>query len=162
MKRVLIITYYWPPNGGAGVYRWLKLAKYLPQHGWEPVIYTPQDPELTAHDPSLQRDVSPTLEVIKRPIVEPFSLYKRFTGRAQSEKVQTGFLNETGKAGWRDRFALWVRSNYFIPDARVWWVRPSVRVLRKHLATRPVDAIITTGPPHSMHQIGHGQKRTTG
>ncbi len=162
MKRVLIITYYWPPNGGAGVYRWLKFAKYLPQHGWTPVVYTPQDPELVAHDPSLQRDIAADLEVIKRPITEPFSLYKRFTGRAQSEKVQTGFLNETGKSGWRDRFALWVRSNFFIPDARVWWVRPSVRHLRKYLAAHPVDAIITTGPPHSMHLIGLGLKRATG
>lgn len=162
MKRVLIITYYWPPNGGAGVYRWLKFSKYLPQHGWSPVVYTPQDPELVAHDPTLQRDIAPGMEVIKRPITEPFSLYKRFTGRAQSEKVQTGFLNETGKTGWRDRFALWVRSNFFIPDARVWWVRPSIHFLRKYLAEHPVDAIITTGPPHSMHLIGLGLKRTTG
>ena len=162
MKRVLIITYYWPPNGGAGVYRWLKFAKYLPAHGWKPVIYTPANPELTAFDPGLSKDVASDLEVIKRPITEPFSLYKRFTGRAQNEKIQTGFLNESGRSGWRDRLALWVRSNFFIPDARIWWVRPSIRFLRDHLHDQPVDAIITTGPPHSMHLIGRGLKRTLG
>ena len=79
MKRVLIITYYWPPNGGAGVYRWLKFSKYLPQHGWQPVIYTPENPELTAEDQALLTDIAPEVEVIKHPITEPFSLYKRFT-----------------------------------------------------------------------------------
>lgn len=162
MKRVLVITYYWPPNGGAGVYRWLKLTKYLPENGWKPIVYTPEAPELTAYDPTLAQDIGPEVEVIKRPITEPFSLYKRFTGRAQTEKVQTGFLNESGRTGWRDRLALWVRSNFFIPDARVWWVRPSVRFLTEHLREHPVDAIITTGPPHSMHLIGLGLKRRLG
>ncbi|HEY0976299.1 MAG TPA: glycosyltransferase family 4 protein [Flavobacteriales bacterium] len=162
MKRVLIITYYWPPNGGAGVYRWLKLAKYLPQHGWAPVIYTPENPELTADDPALAKDVLPGTEVIKRPITEPFGLYKRFTGRAQSERVQTAFLSEQRKGGWKEDLALWIRSNFFVPDARVWWVKPSVRHLRKYLRRHPVDAIVTTGPPHSMHLIGRALKRKTG
>lgn len=162
MKRVLIITYYWPPNGGAGVYRWLKMSKYLPEHGWQPVIYTPLDPELTAEDLGLIKDVSPDLEVIRQPITEPFSLYKRFTGRRQEERVQTAFLNEGGKRGWKEDVALWIRSNFFVPDARVWWVKPSIKFLKDYLAKHPVDAIITTGPPHSMHLIGLGLKQATG
>jgi glycosyltransferase involved in cell wall biosynthesis len=162
MKRVLIITYYWPPNGGAGVYRWLKLSKLLPEHGWQPVIYTPENPEMVADDPGLLRDVREDLEVIKRPITEPFNLYKRFTGRSTKEKVQVGFLNEKKQGGWKEDFALWVRSNFFIPDARVWWVRPSVKFLKEYLRAKPVDAIITTGPPHSMHLIGLELKRALG
>ncbi len=162
MKRVLIITYYWPPNGGAGVYRWLKLTKYLPQHGWQPVVYTPEDPELVADDPALLKDVLPGTEVVKRPITEPFSLYKRFTGRAQTDRVQTAFLSESAKRGWKEDLALWVRSNFFVPDARVWWVRPSVRFLKEYLRQHPVDAVITTGPPHSMHLIGRALKRALG
>lgn len=162
MKRVLIITYYWPPNGGAGVYRWLKFSKYLPGHGWTPVIYTPANPERVADDPALLRDVPPELEVIQRPITEPFSLYKRFTGKAQDERVQTAFLREQGGGGWKEDLALWVRSNFFIPDARVWWVRPSIAFLKDHLRKHPVDAVITTGPPHSMHLIGQGLKRALG
>ncbi|MFZ1618569.1 MAG: glycosyltransferase [Flavobacteriales bacterium] len=162
MKRVLIITYYWPPNGGAGVYRWLKLSKLLPEHGWQPVIYTPEDPEVVADDPGLLRDVRNDIEVIKRPITEPFNLYKRFTGRSTKEKVQVGFLNEKKQGGWKEDLALWVRSNFFIPDARVWWVRPSIKFLKEYLRDHPVDAIITTGPPHSMHLIGLGLKRALG
>ena len=162
MKRVLIITYYWPPNGGAGVYRWLKFSKYLPEHGWQPVIYTPENPESVADDPGLLRDVRADIEVIKHPITEPFNLYKRFTGRGRNEKVQVGFLNEKKQGGWKEDLALWVRSNFFIPDARVWWVRPSIAFLKKYLREHPVDVIITTGPPHSMHLIGLGLKRALG
>jgi glycosyltransferase involved in cell wall biosynthesis len=162
VKRVLIITYYWPPNGGAGVYRWLKFSKYLPQFGWQPVVYTPTNPELTAEDPELAKDIAPEVEVVQQPITEPFSLYKRFTGRKQEERVQTAFLNEGGKRGWKEDLALWIRSNLFIPDARVWWVKPSVKHLKEYLRKNPVDAIITTGPPHSMHLIGLGLKRATG
>ena len=162
MKRVLIITYYWPPNGGAGVYRWLKMSKYLPECGWQPVVYTPKDPEVVADDPELLKQVRAEVEVVKRPITEPFSLYKRFTGRAQHEKVQTAFLSEQGRGGWKEDLALWVRSNFFIPDARVWWVKPSVRYLKAYLRDHPVDAIISTGPPHSMHLIAMALKKATG
>jgi glycosyltransferase involved in cell wall biosynthesis len=162
MKRVLIISYYWPPNGGAGVYRWLKMSKYLPEHGWQPVVYTPANPEMAAEDPGLLKDVGAAVEVIKHPITEPFSLYKRFTGRRQDERVQTAFLSERGSGGWKEDLALWVRSNFFVPDARVWWVRPSVRHLTAYLRQHPVDAIVSTGPPHSMHLIAQGVKRATG
>lgn len=162
MKRVLIITYYWPPNGGAGVYRWLKFSKYLPDNGWTPVVYTPSDPEVVAHDPALEADVLPHVEVIKRPITEPFALYKRFTGRKRTEKVQVGFLSEKAQGGWKEDLALWVRSNFFIPDARMWWIRPSARFLERYLRTHPVDAVVTTGPPHSMHLIGLRLKKRLG
>jgi glycosyltransferase involved in cell wall biosynthesis len=162
MKRVLIISYYWPPNGGAGVYRWLKMSKYLPEHGWQPVVYTPANPEMAAEDPGLLKDVGAAVEVIKHPITEPFSLYKRFTGRRQDERVQTAFLSERGSGGWKEDLALWVRSNFFVPDARVWWVRPSVRHLTAYLQRHPVDAIVSTGPPHSMHLIAQAVKRATG
>ncbi len=162
MKRVLIVSYYWPPNGGAGVYRWLKMSKYLPEHGWQPIIYTPSNPERVADDPELLKDVAADLIVWKRPITEPFSLYKRFTGKAQDAKVQTAFLSEEGRTGWKEDLALWVRSNFFIPDARVWWVGPSVRYLKERMRAEPVDAIVTTGPPHSMHLIGRALKRSLG
>jgi glycosyltransferase involved in cell wall biosynthesis len=164
VKRVLVISYYWPPNGGVGGQRWLKMCKYLPQHGWQPVVYTPANPEMAAVDEGLQRDVSPTLEVIKRPIWEPFTLYKRFTGRAKSDRIQTAFLQEadSSASGWKERLALWLRSNFFVPDPRVGWVAPSVRYLEKYLKVHPVDAIVTTGPPHSMHLIGLGLQRALG
>lgn len=162
MKRVLVITYYWPPSGSVGTHRWLKMCKYLPQHGWRPVVYTPSNPEMPSVDESLMHDVSPELEVIKQPITEPFSLYKRFTGKPRDARLQTAFLNEQGGGGWRENLALWVRSNFFIPDARVWWVRPSIARLTRYLKDHPVDAIVTTGSPHSLHLIGRVLKQRTG
>ena len=154
MKRVLIITYYWPPSGGSGVQRWLKMSKYLPEYGWQPVIYTPEDGEYPIIDTSLEKDVAPKAEIIRRPIVEPYSLYKKFLGIRKEEKVKVGFINEKEKkTGWKENLALWIRGNLFIPDARCWWVKPSVQYLKSYLKEHPVDAIISTGPPHSMHLI---------
>lgn len=159
MKRVLIITYYWPPNGGAGVQRWLKMVKYLPRSGWQPVIYTPEDPEIITPDAALAKEVPPEAEVIKRPIIEPYTLYKRLTGRKSDEKVHLGFLNEGRKKSWREDLAVWIRGNAFVPDARVWWVKPSVKFLSAYLKEHPVDAIVSTGPPQSMHLIALGLKK---
>jgi len=159
MKRVLIITYYWPPNGGAGVQRWLKMAKYLPKHGWQPVVYTPENPEIITPDEALAKEVPPEAEIIKRPINEPYTFYKRLTGRKADDKVHLGFLNEGKKKSWREDLAVWVRGNAFIPDARVWWVKPSVKFLTGYLEKHPVDAIVSTGPPHSMHLIALGLKK---
>lgn len=154
MKRVLIITYYWPPSGGSGVQRWLKMSKYLPENGWQPVIYTTDGAEYPVEDPSLEKDVCPQAEVIRRPIKEPYSFYKKFLGIKKEQKIKAGFIDESGnQQGWKGRLSVWIRGNFFIPDARCWWVRPSVRFLKKYLKTHPVDAIISTGPPHSMHLI---------
>jgi glycosyltransferase involved in cell wall biosynthesis len=152
-RKVLIITYYWPPSGGAGVQRWLKFSKYLRYFGWEPVIYTPENPEAPAIDNSLEKDVPKGISIIKRPIVEPYSIYKRFVGMKPGDKVNAGFLQEKEKPGLAEGFAVWLRGNFFIPDARRFWIRPSVKYLVNYLSDNPVDAIVSTGPPHSMHLI---------
>ena len=154
MKRVLIITYYWPPSGGSGVQRWLKMSKYLPENGWQPVIYTAEDAEYPVEDQSLETDVAPEAEVIRRPIVEPYTFYKKFLGIKKEEKVKAGFINEgSKKSSWKENISLWIRGNLFIPDARCWWIKPSVRYLSKYLKEHPVDVMVSTGPPHSMHLI---------
>lgn len=160
MKRVLIITYYWPPTGGSGVQRWVKFCKYLPQNGWQPVVYTPQNPEQLAVDETLLKDIPDDVEVLKTRITEPYDIYRRLVGKKKSEGINP--INNSGKKNLMQRAALWIRANVFIPDPRVSWVRPSVRFLREYLKDHPVDAVITTGPPQSMHLIGRGLKRTTG
>ena len=163
MKRVLIITYYWPPSGGSGVQRWLKMSKYLPENGWQPVIYTADGAEYPVEDPSLEKDVCAEAEVIRRPIVEPYNFYKKFLGIKKDQKVKAGFIDETGKQqGWKERLSVWIRGNFFIPDARCWWVKPSVKYLKAYLKDHPVDAIISTGPPHSMHLIAMKLKEALG
>lgn len=154
MKRVLIITYYWPPSGGSGVQRWLKMSKHLPGNGWQPVIYTTDGAEYPVEDPSLEKDVAPEAEIIRRPIVEPFKFYKKFVGMKQGDKVKAGFTSEGSEnSNWKENLSVWIRGNMFIPDARCWWINPSVKYLTAYLKEHHVDAIISTGPPHSMHLI---------
>ena len=176
MKRVLIISYYWPPAGGSGVQRWVKFAKYLPAEGWQPVIYTPENPELSSVDETLLADIPAEAEIIRRPITEPYGIYRRVMGSKASTDMQTliGDSKGTGATGgevnpisggsksWKQNLSLWIRGNLFIPDPRIWWVKPSVRFLKKYLREHPVDVIVTTGPPQSMHLIGRGLHRATG
>jgi hypothetical protein len=162
MKRVLIITYYWPPSGGAGVQRWLGFVKHLIGSDYEPVIYTPENPDSSIEDLSLLDELPNGLTVIKNPIWEPYSYYKRLIGQNKNEKINTGFLTEKKKPGLIEDFAIWVRGNFFIPDARKFWIKPSINYLRKIIETQKIDLVISTGPPHSMHLIGLGLKQKTG
>ena len=160
MKKVLIITYYWPPTGGSGVQRWVKFAKYLRRFGWEPVIYTPENPEQLARDESLTADVPSDIEVIRRPILEPYKLYRKFF-RSGDKGAGVNQMNGQKKT-FKQRLAVLARGNLFVPDPRAGWVRPSVKFLRKYLKDNPVDAIVTSGPPQSMHLIGLKLKLKTG
>lgn len=161
-RRVLIISYYWPPSGGAGVQRWLKFVKYLREFGWEPVIYTPENPEFPSLDESLFKDIPEVIEIVRTPIWEPYRFYKKLIGAGKNERINAGFLSEKKRPGMAEKFSIWLRGNFFIPDARKFWIRPSVNFLVKYLAQKPVDAIVSTGPPHSMHMIALGVKKKTG
>jgi glycosyltransferase involved in cell wall biosynthesis len=162
MKKVLIITYYWPPGGGAGVQRWLKFVKYLRRYGWEPIVYTPQNPENPIEDNSLLKDLPENLTVLKTPIWEPYSAYKKFIGQKKEVKINSGFLTENKKPKVTEKIAVWLRGNFFIPDARVFWIKPSIKYLSGYLSENPVDAVISSGPPHSMHLIALGLKKRFG
>lgn len=165
MRRVLIITYYWPPSGGSGVQRWLKFVKYLRDYGYEPVVYTPLNPELMAKDESLLKEIPEGVEILKREITEPYNLYKIFTGK-KSSQVKPGFINNSGSGSGRgsvkEKISLFIRSNFFIPDPKALWISPSVSFLKKYLKESRVDAIVSTGPPHSMHLIARKVARATG
>ena len=159
MKRLLIISYYWPPSGGAGVQRWLKFSKYLREYGWEPVIYTAKNPEVPAIDLSLEADVPENMEIIKTKIWEPFSIYKQFVGRKKDDSIKAGFLSEGKEPTFTEKMSVWIRGNLFIPDARKFWILPSIKYLKAYLKENPVDAMVSTGPPHSMHIIALGIKK---
>lgn len=158
LKRVLIITYYWVPAGGGGVQRWVKFVKYLREFGWEPVVYTVSNGDYPILDQTLAAEIPNDIEVIKTPIWEPFDLYKRFTGKKKEQKMDANFLSEGKKWSLKDKLAVFVRGNFFIPDARKFWINPSVKFLSTYLKDNPVDAVISTGPPHSCHLIGLGVK----
>lgn len=160
MKKVLIITYYWPPSAGSGVQRWVKFAKYLPDFGWEPIIFTPENPDFQVRDETLTKDISTNLEVIKFPIWEPYQLQRMIFGKNKDFKPSASL--EKKKKGLVDYFSIWVRGNLLIPDPRVFWVGPSVKFLSDIVKTNHIDAVITTGPPHSLHLIGLKLKEKTG
>ena len=172
MKRVLIISYYWPPSGGSGVQRWVKFAKYLPKEGWQPVIYTPENPELTAVDKTLSSEIPPEAEIIKRHITEPYGIYRKLMGKGSSTDLKTltsaGSSSDEvnpingGMKSWKQKLSLFIRGNFFIPDPRILWLHPSIRFLKEYLQGHPVDAIVTTGPPQSMHLIGLKLSKATG
>jgi len=154
-KKVLIITYYWPPSGGSGVQRWLKFAKYLPQLGWEPYIFTPENPSFTLRDESLLKDVPAEAEVIRFPIWEPYEyFFKISSAMSQQKSGSAPDLVATKNKSLFQKISTFVRGNFFIPDPRVFWVTPSVKFLHDFLKEREIRTIITTGPPHSLHLIG--------
>ena len=149
-KKVLIITYYWPPSGGSGVQRWLKFSKYLRDFNIEPVIYTVDNPSYPIKDTSLESEIPLGLEVLKQPIFEPNSFLSIFGNNKKKESA--GFLNPNPTL--LGRFFQYVRANYFIPDARKFWIKPSVKFLSNYLKNNEIEVVITTGPPHSIHIIG--------
>ena len=163
MKRVLVISYYWPPTGGSGVQRWVKFAKYLPSEGWQPVIYTPENPEQLAVDASLEAEVPAEAEIIRTHIVEPYEMYKKFLKKSGHSRaaVEVNPVNAQNKS-FLQKAAMWVRGNLFLPDPRCLWIGPSVRFLKQYLKEHPVDLIVSTGPPQSMHIIGMKLSKATG
>ncbi|MBK6523220.1 MAG: hypothetical protein IPG08_13350 [Sphingobacteriaceae bacterium] len=112
MKTVLILTYYWPPSGGAGVQRWLKFVKYLREFGWEPVVYTVENGELPEIDASLEKDIPKGVTIIKTPIWEPYNAYKKLIGQKKDQKINAAFLNENKKTSPLNNFAVWIRGNF--------------------------------------------------
>lgn len=153
MKKVLIITYYWPPSGGSGVQRWLKFVKYLPLYQWEPHVFTPENPSFTVTDSSLEEDVPVQAEVIRFPIWEPYSVFDKMTRWFGGRKKVT--VPAAGNAASTyHRISAWIRGNFFIPDPRRFWIRPSVKFLAEYVIENAIETIITTGPPHSLHLIG--------
>jgi glycosyltransferase involved in cell wall biosynthesis len=153
MKKVLIITYYWPPSGGAGVQRWLKFAKYLPEFGWQPVILT-VDPEYASYpqrDESLLSEVDPSCLVYTTKSFELYNLYKFISGK--KEVPYGGFANET-KEGFLQKTSKFLRGNFLLPDPRKGWNKYALKKAAELIREFNIDTVVTTSPPHSTQLIG--------
>ncbi len=152
MKKVLIIAYYWPPAGGPGVQRWLKFVKYLPHFDIEPIVYVPDNPHYPIEDATLATEIPKEVVVHKQPIFEPYRLASLVSSK-KTKRISSGII-QTKNPSVLEKTMLWVRGNFFIPDARKYWVKPSVKYISALLEREQIDTIITTGPPHSVHLIG--------
>ncbi|WP_396634777.1 glycosyltransferase family 4 protein [Maribacter sp. R86514] len=153
MRKVLVITYYWPPAGGPGVQRWLKFVKYLRDFGIEPVLYIPENPHYPLLDESFSHDIPDDLKIYKHSIREPYRIASVFSSK-KTKRISSGII-QTKNQSFLEKVLLWVRGNLFLPDARKFWVKPSVGFLKDVLIKEGIETIITTGPPHSVHLIGY-------
>ena len=153
MKKVLIVTYYFPPAGGPGVQRWLKFTKYLPDFGIQPIVYVPDNPNYPIIDTDLENEIPKDLIILKKKIFEPYGLASIFS-KNKTQKISAGIIPGDKRQTILEKTFLWIRGNLFIPDARVFWVKPSVIFLEKYIVENNIEVLITTGPPHSLHLIG--------
>jgi glycosyltransferase involved in cell wall biosynthesis len=157
MKKVLIITYYWPPAGGAPVQRWLKLAKYLTRNNVEPIVITVDENKAgyPVLDPSLKEEIPASLRIYPTNTWEPFEIYRRIMGKKIS---QTGFIDDQ-KPSLMEKMMRFIRGNFFIPDARVGWNHFAYKQCKKIIECEHIDAVITNSPPHSSQLIGYKLKK---
>jgi hypothetical protein len=157
MKKVLLILYYWPPAGGPGVQRWLKFVTYFKQFDIEPILYIPSNPHYPLKDDSLLNELPEDLKIYSQPIKEPYR-WASLLSKKNTDNMSSGVLGTENKS-LLSKLMLFVRGNFFIPDARKSWVKPSITYLKSVLTEEGIDTVITTGPPHSLHLIGMGLKR---
>ena len=160
MEKVLIVTYYWPPAGGPGVQRWLKFATYLPEFGIHPIVYIPKNAHYPIRDESLLTEIPKNISLIAQPIREPYGPANRVFGKKAS-RLSSGII-PTKNPSLAERFMLWVRGNFYIPDGRKYWVKPSINYLKQIVRQEGIKTVITTGPPHSLHLIGMGLQDKVG
>jgi len=154
MSQVLFITYYWPPSGKASLYWPLAIIKHLPKFGWQPVVLTVKEDSFTQTDESFSNNVSKDLKVIRSKTYEPFRIYKKFTGKKADDQLIASETISTSNKSLSHRISIWLRMNFFIPDARIGWYWPAVTAGEKIINKEKIDAIVTIGPPHTTHLVG--------
>jgi len=158
-KKVLIVSYYWPPAGGPGVQRWLKFVKYLPQFDIEPIVVIPENATYPIVDNEWDETKESSPELIRVPIFEPNQIFKFFS-RKKANQLSAGMLS--ANPCLFEKILLYLRGNLFIPDARKYWKNKVLKTIEAYLKNNPeIDTLITTGPPHSVHLIGLALKNKT-
>lgn len=154
MKKVLFITYFWPPSGKASAHWPLKIIKHIPKYGIEPFVLTVEEESFTEKDDSLMNDINPSLKVYKSKTFEPFDLYRKFIGKKKGDKLTASETISLTNKSLTHKISIWIRMNLFVPDARVGWYFSAVKTGKQILKENNIEAIVTIGPPHSTHLIG--------
>ena len=149
MKKILVITYYWPPSGGPGVQRVLKYCKYLPKYGWEPIILTVSEGDFPVLDESLGSEAE-KFKVFK---VKSFSFHKIFNFLNKKKNTPTFQLSSSNKDSLFVRLSRWIRLNIIIPDGRVGWLPQAVKKGNRIISQHKIDVIFSSAPPYTTHLI---------
>jgi len=157
-KKVLIITYYWPPSGGSGVQRWTYFAKYLARLGYEPIVVTvrPEKATYPSIDESLLKEVE-GIRTIRTDSFEPLQVYSKLVSGSKNKAVPYGSV-DTRNTSFIKKIPAFIRGNLVLPDARKYWKRYALAAAREILKEEKIDVMVTTGPPHSTHLIGKSLK----
>lgn len=159
LKKVLIISYYFPPSGGPGVQRVLKFVKYLPEFGWEPIVLTVRDGDFPARDESLLKEIPAGTKVFRTHIFEPYNYYRKLTGKLKTDAIDVNNINKEAKRKLSDRLAEFIRATFFIPDARRFWRKYAVREGKKIIDTEKPDLIFSSSPPYTCALIAMELKK---
>ena len=154
MKKVLFISYYWPPSGKASLHWPLKIIKHLPSYGWLPSVLTVDEDTFTQKDTTFSDEIPPEVKVIKAKSYEPFDIYKKFMGKKKDEQLIASETISKKNQSFTHRLSIWLRMNLFIPDARVGWYFPAVKTGTNFLSGDKIDAVVSIGPPHTTHLVG--------
>lgn len=162
LKKVLIISYYFPPSGGPGVQRVLKFVKYLPEFGWEPIVLTVNDGDFPARDESLLKEIPKETKVFRTKIFEPYNLYRKLTGKGKNSAVDVNNINSSGSRKFSDRIAEFIRATFFIPDARRGWKKHAIAEGKRIIDTENPDLIFSSSPPYTCALIAMELKRYSG
>jgi len=160
MKNLLIIAYYFPPSGGPGVQRVLKHIKYLPQFGWNPIIYTVKDAQYPAYDYSLVDELPKDIMVYRSKIFEPYNFYRKIVGIKNSDPVDVNIIKKVGqKLTWKEKFSEFIRATFFIPDARMFWYFSGKKELKRAIKENKIDAVYNSAPPYTTALIAKKVKK---
>jgi glycosyltransferase involved in cell wall biosynthesis len=162
LKKVLIISYYFPPSGGPGVQRVLKFVKYLPEFGWQPVVLTVKDGDFPARDESLLNEIPKDVKVFRTDIFEPYNYYRKLTGRKKGQAIDVDNIEKGSKKRFSDRISEFIRATFFIPDARRGWKKYAVKEGKKIIDTEKPDLIFSSSPPYTCALIAMELKKYAG
>jgi glycosyltransferase involved in cell wall biosynthesis len=154
MRKVLFISYFWPPSVKASLHWPLKMIKFLPEFGWQPSVLTVEQDTFSSKDESFLKDINKNVEVIKAYSFEPFKIYKKFTGRENDEQLVASETISTVNKSLTHLISIWIRMNLFIPDARIGWYYPAVKKGSAYLEKEDIEVLISIGPPHTTHLVG--------
>jgi glycosyltransferase involved in cell wall biosynthesis len=154
MKKVLFISYFWPPSGKASLHWPLDIIRHQPKEEIDPIILTVEEESFTQKDESLLIKVDPDWKILKSKALEPFGIYRKFIGKTKNEKLVASETISLENKSLTHKISLWIRMNLFVPDARVGWNFTAIKTAKEFLKENKIDAVVSIGPPHSSHLIG--------